>query len=351
MHHQEEIMKSAMLYGKRDMRFEATSDPLPGMGQVAVDIKVGGICGSDMHYFQHGANGTIILKEPLVLGHEIAGVVSAVGDGVTDVTVGQKVAVNPSRACGKCRNCLEGKALHCENGTFMGSAMRTPHIQGGFRERVVADRAQAFPVPDSVDLANLVYAEPLAVCLHAVARAGTIAGKKVLVTGSGPIGNLIVALAKRAGAASIASTDLSAAALTYASSAGANITVDVSVEGAFDALVNDHGPFDVAFECSGHPTGVAASIEALAVCGVLVQVGMLGKAVTAPLGAIVVKEIDYRGTFRFDREFAEAVEILASGKLDVTSMTSHKFGFDNIIEAFDVAADRRAAMKVQIVFP
>ncbi len=344
-------MKSAVLHGKRDMRFEDHAAPSPGAGQVAVAIKVGGICGSDMHYFQHGANGTIILKEPLVLGHEIAGVIAATGDGVTDLSVGQKVAINPTRTCGKCKNCLEGKAIHCENGTFLGSAMRTPHTQGGFRELILVDRAQIFPVADSVDLFNLVYAEPLAVCLHAVARAGAIAGRKILVTGSGPIGNLIVTLAKRAGAAIVASTDLSSAALEFAKNAGADIAVEVSSEGAFEALVDQHGPFDIAFECSGHPTGVAASIEALAVCGVLVQVGMLGKAVSAPLGAIVVKEIDYRGTFRFDYEFAEAVEILASGKLDVTSMTSQQFAFEDIVAAFDKAADRNTAMKVQIVFP
>lgn len=344
-------MRASVLYGKRDMRVEDYPDAVAGPGQVLVRIGAAGICGSDLHYFQHGANGTIVLKQPLVLGHEIAGTIEALGEGVDDLRVGQKAVVNPSRPCGDCEDCRTGNAVHCKRGTFMGSAQRFPHIQGGFRDAVAVDRSQVFPISDDLPLADAVFAEPLAVCLHALSRAGNLMGARVLVTGAGPIGLLVVMLARHAGASFVVSTDISDDALGFAGKVGAHETVNVAAGTAgLDAVTAKHGLFDIAFECSGHPSGVAASIEALRTCGTLVQVGMLGREVAAPLGAIVIKEIDYRGTFRFDREFGAAVELISSGALDFKPMLSHRVPFDDIVSAMDLAADRSRAMKVQVVF-
>jgi L-idonate 5-dehydrogenase len=344
-------MRAVVLHGKKDLRIETVAEPEVGPTQVAVSIRNGGICGSDLHYFQHGANGTIVVKQPMVLGHEIAGVVAAVGSEVRNVAVGDKVAVHPSAPCGHCPACLGGLSRHCRNMRFLGSAMHFPHTQGGFSEVLVCAASQAYPLPPAMDLAVAAFAEPLAVCMHAVSRAGPVAGRRVLVTGAGPIGLLVAMLLKHGGAAEILVTDVADPPLRIAAKVAASRVINVSAEPeALRKLVAEAGGFDIAFECSGHVTGVTASIKAVRACGILMQVGMLGPEVSAPLGEVVVREIDYRGTFRFDREFGEAVDLLVGGSLDVRALLTQQLPFDAANEAFVLAADRSQAMKVQLVF-
>ncbi len=220
-------MFSIVAYRPRDLRLEDTLAPgEPGAGEVAVQLRVGGICGSDLHYFNHGGFGTVRLKEPMVLGHEVAGTVAALGVGVTGLALGQTVAVNPSTPCGVCANCRRGRANLCTDMRFDGSAMRFPHVQGLFREAVVVPAAQAKPVDGSPHLAALC--EPLAVCLHAVARAGPLLGARVLVSCSGPIGCLTVLAAHLAGAAEIVVTDIADSPLAIARQLGATRTVNVA---------------------------------------------------------------------------------------------------------------------------
>ena len=168
-------------------------------GMVRVRFAAGGICGSDLHYFRHARTGDFIVTSPLVLGHEMAGVVDEVGEGVHGLAPGAKVAVNPSRWCGHCPRCREGRANLCENIYFMGSASKTPHMQGGFASLFDVTPPQCVPVPDDAPLAAVALAEPLAVCLHAVARAGELAGRHALLIGAGPIGLLTMLAARRAG--------------------------------------------------------------------------------------------------------------------------------------------------------
>ena len=345
-------MRAVVIHGKRDLRVETVPQPVVGPRQVAVRISNAGICGSDLHYFQRGANGNIVLREPMVLGHEVAGVVAQAGADVRGVAVGDKVAIHPSAPCGHCVHCREGRSRHCKSIRFLGSAMHFPHTQGGFRELLVCDASQAFVLPAEMDLADAAFAEPLAVCLHAVSRAGSLLGRRVLVTGAGPIGLLVAMLARLGGAAEIVVTDVADPPLRIAAKSADARVINVATQAAeLSELIADTGGFDVAFECSGHVSGVTASIKAVRACGILVQVGMLGGDIAAPLGEIVVREIDYRGTFRFDREFAEAVALLVSGRLDVRSLLSHQLPFGEATSAFALAADRSQAMKVQLVFP
>ena len=169
-------MRAAVLYAPKDLRIEPVAAAPLGPGEVEVRIEAGGICGSDLHYYFDGGFGTVRLREPMILGHEIAGTVARVGTDVAGVAVGQRVAVNPSRPCGVCRYCHEGKQQHCLDMRFYGSAMRFPHVQGGFREMLVCDAAQAVPVPAAMSAAQAAFAEPFAVCLHAVNRAGPLLG-------------------------------------------------------------------------------------------------------------------------------------------------------------------------------
>ncbi|HNY47501.1 MAG TPA: alcohol dehydrogenase catalytic domain-containing protein, partial [Casimicrobium sp.] len=164
-------MLMAMLYGAKDLRLERGDDPVTGAGQVKVRFGAGGICGSDLSYFGKGRVGYFAVMQPLCLGHEVSGEVVEIGEGVTRVKVGQRVAINPNQPCRVCRTCMAGKGHLCLKMNFYGSAAIFPHIQGVFREIIVATEAQCFPVPNSCDFRTAAMAEPLAVALHAVKRA------------------------------------------------------------------------------------------------------------------------------------------------------------------------------------
>ena len=244
-------MRGLVIHAPKDLRLEAVAEQPLGPTDVRVRIAAGGICGSDLHYFNHGGTGAIRIREPMVLGHEVAGTVEAVGAEVSRVAAGARVAVNPSRACGHCIRCAEGLHNHCLDMRFLGSAMRMPHVQGGFRETLVVHETQAVAVAEGVSLGEAAMAEPLAVCLHAVTRAGPLLGRRVLVTGCGPIGALCVMAAKHAGAGEVVATDVQPFPLSVARTAGADVALDVAAgPDALADLVGRTGPFDVLFEAS-----------------------------------------------------------------------------------------------------
>jgi L-idonate 5-dehydrogenase len=343
-------MRAAVLHAAKDLRIEEVAVPPLGPGEVEVRVEAGGICGSDLHYYFDGGFGTVRLKEPMILGHEIAGTIARVGADVANVKAGQRVAVNPSRPCGHCGYCQEGKQQHCLNMLFYGSAMRFPHVQGGFRETLVCDAAQAVPVPPTMSAAQAAFAEPFAVCLHAVNRAGALLGKRVLVTGAGPIGALTVIAARRAGALEIVATDVAHAPLAAAAKVGADTVVNV---GATDALARysaDKGYFDIMFEASGNAQALAGGLAVVRPQGVVVQIGIAGAEMTLPMNLAVAKEIELRGTFRFHEEFALAVALIGGGLVDVMPLLTETIPLARAREAFALAADRKRAMKVQLAF-
>ncbi len=340
-------MRAVVIHAARDLRVEDRPLDEPGPGQVRVRIGAGGICGSDLHYFLHGGFGAIRVKHPMVLGHEVAGVVEALGAGVTTLAAGQAVAVNPSLPCGRCAYCQEGAAQHCLDMRFYGSAMRDPHVDGGFREALVCEAAQAVPLPPGLDVTTAAFAEPLAVCLHAARQAGPLLGRRVLVTGCGPIGALAIAAARMGGAREIVATDLTDAPRQVALAMGAD-----RFHAEPDALAGyaaGKGFFDVAMEASGSARALLGILPVLRPGGTIVQIGIGGDA-PVPLSVLAAKEITWRGTFRFHAEFAMAVEALARRAVDVAPLLTAAFPVERAAEAFELAADRARAMKVQIAF-
>lgn len=343
-------MRGVVVHAPKDLRIEEVPDQSLGSTDVRVRIAAGGICGSDLHYFNHGGTGAIRIREPMVLGHEVAGTVAEIGGGVTRVAVGARVAVNPSRACGRCQRCQQGLHNHCLDMRFIGSAMRFPHVQGGFREELVVGEGQAVPVADRVSMGEAAMAEPLAVCLHAVERAGPLNGRRVLVTGCGPIGALVVMAARFAGAASVVATDVQDFALAMAVTAGADEALNTAATpDALDRSVAQGGAFDVLFEASGNATALRAALMHLRPRGVMVQLG-LGGDVPLPINVLVTREIDLRGTFRFDGEFDLAVALMNQGRIDVRPLLSATLPFAEAKTAFGLAGDRSRAVKVQLSF-
>ncbi|WP_024508530.1 L-idonate 5-dehydrogenase [Bradyrhizobium sp. ARR65] len=343
-------MRAVVIHAPKDLRIEDFPDPAPGAGEVRVGIEAGGICGSDLHYYHHGGFGTVRIQQPMALGHEIAGVVAAVGEGVRHLSPGMRVAVNPSQPCGVCVHCREGMRNQCLDMRFMGSAMRNPHVQGGFRKHVTVAAAQAVPIADRLSLAEAAMAEPLAVCLHAANQAGQLMGKRVLVTGCGPIGALMVLVARYAGAAEIVVTDVADAPLAVARSLGASQVFNVAARpAAIDPWRAGKGVFDVLFEASGNQAALRLAFDLVRPGAVIVQLG-LGGEMTLPVNSIVTKELKLRGTFRFDGEFELALRLMGEGRLDVKPLITASLPFERAVEAFELASDRSKSMKVQLTF-
>ncbi|MFI9807023.1 L-idonate 5-dehydrogenase [Streptomyces sp. NPDC052301] len=339
-------MLGCVIHGAGDLRVEELPDPEPGPGQALVALRYGGVCGSDLHYWRHGGVGDFRLREPMVLGHEAVGTVLAHGPDASGPAPGTDVAVHPATPCGACPECADGRANVCRDTRYLGSAARFPHVQGAFAGRVAVPAGQLRALPAGLGLRRAVLAEPLSVALHALRRAGEPAGRHVLVTGAGPIGCLVVAAAKAAGAARVTVTDLVPEALRYAAVAGADTLVraDDPEDAGWPEEV------DVAVEASGVAAGLDTCVRLVRRGGVVVQLGMLPPGHSPFAGNLVVsREIELRGAFRFDAEFDEALELLAArGEFD--GLISAVVPVAEAGAAFVLAADRERSCKVLLDF-
>jgi len=339
-----------VIHAPADLRLDEQDAGEIGPGQVLVRVGFGGICGSDLHYFHHGGFGTVRLQQPMVLGHEVAGTVAAVADDVSALKVGDRVAVNPSQPCGGCKFCLEGLPNHCLEMRFYGSAMRMPHVQGAFRNLLVCNARQCERVADGIPLAQAALAEPFSVGLHGVSRAGPLLGKRVLVSGCGPIGALAVAAARVHGAAEIVATDVVDEPLVVARALGASGTINVATDtGWVDRYSADKGTFDVMLECSGNERALRDGLAVMRPRGIVVQLG-LGGDVSIPQNMVVAKELSICGSFRFHAEFALAVRLINERRVDLSPVITRSFPMTEAHQAFELASDRKRAMKVLIDF-
>jgi len=346
-------MKALVIHAPKDLRIEESETVQPADGEVVVDIEVGGVCGSDLHYYNHGGFGPVKLRQPMILGHEVSGRITEVGNGTkdtgSDLAVGDLVAVSPSRPCFNCKYCTEGLHNHCENMQFYGSAMPWPHIQGAFRQRLTAKTWQCVKA-NQISAGEAAMAEPFSVALHATRLAGELLGKKVLVTGCGPIGILSIIAARRAGAGFIVATDITDNALRFANQCGADETINVATNPeSLDTFKQGKGYFDVMYECSGNVQALSSGIAALRPRATAIQLG-LGGDMTLPMMQLTAKEISLRGSFRFHAEFKTAVELMSAGLVDVKPLITHSLPMDSAIEAFNIAGQREKAMKAQILF-
>jgi L-idonate 5-dehydrogenase len=331
-------MKALVVHGAGDLRIDDLQWKSPAPSQVLVRNTHGGICGSDLHYFRHGAVGTFTLREPLVLGHEVVGRVELDPSGTLEKTT--PVAIHPAWPCGHCPECIAGKRNVCRHMRYFGSAASVPHTQGGFSEYKVVERDQIRVLPTPLPLSRAVLAEPLAVGLHALNRAGGVAGAKVLVSGSGPIGILAAGAAKMVGAEEVWATDLLEEPLKIALDVGVDRTIRIGADDLPDQY------FDVAIEASGASAAVGPALAALRRRGVMVQLGMFPPGPRpAELSALVAKEIDMRGAFRFDTEFDESIALLA-GSDALDPVITHTFALRDAVSAMNIAADPASSCKV-----
>jgi L-idonate 5-dehydrogenase len=327
-------MRAVVVHGAGDLRVEERPDPVAGPGEVVVAMEWGGVCGSDISYWKNGASGTAVLRDPLVLGHEVAGRVVAGGPGVHGWDPGLPVTVHPAQASAGSvlPQRLAGRTNLHSRVRYFGSAAFHPHTDGGFSELRAVPAEQLRKLPDGVSTEHGALAEPLAVAMHAVSRAGDVRGRDVVVNGTGPIGCLVVAAAKFRGAASVTAADVSDASLAVAKELGADRILNV---GAGDRLPDDS---ELVFEASGAPAALGGVLRATARGGTLVQVGNLpGSAAPAVLGDLVTREITWIGAYRFVEEISDALDALRDG-LDVSGVITHRFDIGQAGEALAAAA-------------
>jgi len=339
-------MLACRIHAKEDLRIEPADMPVVGAGEVLLRLGAGGICGSDLHYYFEGRNGSFIVREPLIPGHEASGVVEAVGPGVTRVRQGDKVAISPSHACGRCEYCRQGREHLCTGMKFLGSASLFPHVQGMFQEYFVMGERQCYPVTGDISLGELAFAEPVAVGLHAVHRGGDLLGKSVLITGAGTIGCVTVLAARLAGAKAITVSDVLDRPLQQARIVGADATLRADREG--DRLAKPQ--FDVSFEVSGNFNALKSCVAATKRGGVIVQVGTLPhEPLPFVVNELMAKELDLRGAFRWGIEFDWAVDYLSTRRIDVRPLLSGQFPLQDAVAAFHAAADKNKSTKIQVV--
>jgi L-idonate 5-dehydrogenase len=336
------------IHGAEDLRIEDVPCPQPGPDQALVKMGAAGICGSDMHYFRDGQIGKFKIQEPLIPGHEASGVIASLGPNVTGLEEGQRVAINPSHPCGTCSRCREGRENLCDSMFFLGSASVFPHAQGMFREYFLISAKQCIPVSNQVSLEELALSEPLSVGLHAVNRAGNLCGKKVLISGSGTIGCMVLLAAKLDGAEQVTMVDVLEEPLAIARKVGADQTLCVKPSALpSPELLNE---FDVVFEVSGAATALGNCIELVRRGGTIVQVGTLPvEGVHLFANQIMVKELDIRGSMRFGNVFSRAVRLLEGQRLNVQPILTGRFPIAEAAKALQLAFDKTVSMKVQIV--
>ena len=333
------------LFGPLDLRMTDYELTQPKEGEVLVRLGAGGICGSDLHYYEHGRAGIFAIRAPFVPGHEASGTVAATGAGVTRVRVGDKVAVNPSHPCGSCDYCKAGRGNLCNHMVFLGSAAIFPHLPGLFREHFTVGQQQLTPITESeISLGEIACAEPLSIGLHAIHRAGSVLGKTVLITGGGTIGCMATIAARIAGAANIIVCDVHDRALSIAKQVGADLCIRSDLIPTSD--LTDLA--DVCIEAAGHPSAVTTCLTAAKRGGRIVQVGTLPPEIAFPANQIMSRELDYVGAFRALEAFDWAVAAIRTRRADVRPIISAQLPLAQSKRAFDLALDRQQSTKVQI---
>ncbi|MCW4465786.1 L-idonate 5-dehydrogenase [Glutamicibacter sp. MNS18] len=337
---------AVVAHAAQDLRVETIELPAPAADEARVAIAYGGICGSDLHYWQHGAAGESILKAPMVLGHEIVGtVLQSAADG-SGPAAGTSVAVHPATPGDTGEPYPVDRPNLSPGCTYLGSAARFPHTEGAFASEVNLPSRMLRVLPEGLSLRDAALAEPAAVAWHAVNRAGQVAGKRVMVIGSGPIGALSVAVLKRAGAAEIIAVDMFDRPLEIASALGATRTLRAN-----DVESISQVAADVVIEASGNHRGLASAVRAAVRGGRVVMVGLLPSGEQPALISLAItRELELVGSFRFNDEIDQVLEALADGSLEVAAAVTHEYPVSEALQAFETAKNSAESGKVLLSF-
>jgi len=345
-----QTMNAYSLHGKEDLRCETRSVPAVKDGHVLVKVRRIGLCGSDIHYFEHGYCGAFIPKRPFVLGHEFSGELVEVGQGVEGFRPSDRIAIDPARTCGQCEFCKSGRSNLCVNVIFFGSASVDPHIDGAFCEYISVSAMNCYRLPDELGFDIAAMLEPLSVAIHAVSRSGSVAGKTIMITGGGTIGQLVLQVVQAYGAAKVIVSDPVETARQTALKQGADLALDSCADDFVERVITfTDGGCDVIFEISGAGVALVQAIHASRRGAILIQVGTLPKEVALPANLIMVKELNLLGSFRFvANTFTAALHLAASGRINLKPLITQTYLFEELIKAMEFACKKNNVIKVQV---
>jgi len=340
---------SAVLLEKGNLQLLQKPKPKPGVNQVLIKMQKVGICGSDVHYWTNGAIGDFVVKAPMILGHESAGVVEEVGEGVTNLRMGDRVAIEPGVPCRRCQFCKEGRYNLCPDIAFCA----TPPFDGSLARYYVHAADFCFKLPDHVTMEEGALLEPLSVAVHACKRAGVSVGAQVLICGAGPIGLVNLLTAKAMGAEKVCVTDISKNRLEMAQNLGADVVVHVQTRDSQEVAEQVQAALQcqptITIECSGAEPSIQTAIYATRSGGIVVLVGLGASIASIPIVNAATREVDIRGIFRYANCYQHALGLIASGKIDVKPLVTHRFPLEETLQAFETArTGSGGAIKVMI---
>jgi L-iditol 2-dehydrogenase len=328
--------RSAVLTAANTLTIQDRPVPAPTRREALIEVRAVGICGSDVHYYEHGRIGGYVVDQPMIIGHEAAGIVVAVGDDIDPAMVGQRVALEPGVPCRSCQECLAGRYNLCPDVVFFA----TPPVDGAIAEFVTIDAAFAHAVPESINFEQAAMAEPVSVGVWAARKAQISPGDRVLVTGAGPIGLLAGQVARAFGAVDVTVTDLGDFRLAVAEKLG--LTRHLAGE-PFSQQ------YDVLLECSGAQAALRSGMRAVARAGRVVLVGMGADTVEIDVPLVQGREITVTGTFRYANTYPLALQLIASGAVDVDQVITHRFGIDQTEEALTLAKRNPQSLKAMVL--
>ena len=328
-------MTAAVLHAPHDLRIEQRPMPTPTEGEVLVRILSVGVCGSDVHYYEHGRIGDFVVRSPLVLGHETSGQIVEVGKGVSLARVGERVAIEPGEPCNRCDQCKAGRYNLCPNIRFHG----TPPVDGTLSEFVTVRSDLAFAVPDEISDNAAALLEPLSVGIWANRKAGTQIGTSLLIAGAGPVGLVTTKVAHALGATRITVTDVNKSRLSSALASGAT---EIAVAGSDDVL----DEFDAFIDCSGSSTAVDAGVRSVRPAGLVVLVGMGADELRLPLGLIQQRELLLTGTFRYAHTWPTAIALVASGQVSLDDLVTGEYRLADAEQALTAGRDPQSVKAV-----
>ncbi|KAI8049139.1 chaperonin 10-like protein [Gilbertella persicaria] len=338
------INQGVLLKKKDDLQLVEIPIPEPPANHVQVQVKCTGICGSDIHLWKHGEIGIFPVTQPQLLGHESAGIVTALGEGVTSLQVGDRVAIEAGIPCSSCEQCMSGRYHLCPDVIFKS----TPPFDGQLARYITHPARWLHKIPANISYEEGALLEPLSVAIAAIDRVRAKFGRSLLITGSGPIGLLVLAVAKATGIHPIAITDVQQSRLDYAKKMGATFTYcidpskpELETTKEIRALFDNKGA-ECVLECTGIESSFRTAIMATSDAGTCCLVGVGKNDQTIPVNNFAMREVDIRGLFRYHHTYPRAISLLASGILDIKHMTTHRFDFSDALKAFETVADRNS---------
>ena len=334
-------MKASVLTGPKTIELREVGVPVPQRGQVLVRVTAVGVCGSDTHFYQTGAIGDLVVRGPVVLGHETGGEIVAVGEGVDAARVGTRVAVEPQTPCRRCEYCKRGAYHLCPDVEFYGAWP----VDGSFSEYTLVDDDFAHAIPESMTDEQAALVEPVSVAVHAARKGGVTVGDRVMVTGAGPIGVLTAQVARAFGATEVVISDPVSHRREFALAHGS----DVAVDPATSDLDGYSEHFDVYFDASGNANAILSALPTVRRGGSVVLVGMGVEQLEVPIAMLQHREITLTGTFRYVNTWPAAIELVASGAIDAAPLVTGRYGLQDVEEALLKAGTDPAAIKTMVI--